>query len=197
MTQTNVLCPAGPRGKQNKSSLGGGLKSRTHTLGTHVLGFKETSCFDDPLCSLNIARLSDVQQSGPTCSYDPTRPGACHRGGGINSPLPVRGYEELVFPVVLVTVEHHRGALRSVTVLQGAQKGLESSKGAQECIQVLTKIPFADLLESKRLCRGLGKGWIHGQRFSKAKCQVLALGHSNPLQLQAGVEGLERTLGCW
>lgn len=78
-----------------------------------------------------------MHQSRPARGYDSTSPGARQRGGGIYTPLPVGCYKELVAPVLLVAVQHHRGTLGSVAVLQESQRALNSRRRAEEQIQAL------------------------------------------------------------
>lgn len=72
-----------------------------------LLRFDLAGCADDLLSGLNVSVLSHVHHRRPTGGDDSSRPGACNRGRGVDSPLPVWSYEILVVPVLFVTVEDH------------------------------------------------------------------------------------------
>lgn len=62
---------------------------------------------NDLLGGIYVAVLSHVHHGGPAGSDDSSRPGACHRGRGVDPPLPVRSYKVLVVSVLFITVEDH------------------------------------------------------------------------------------------
>lgn len=87
-----------------------------------LLCFDLACCADDLLGGINVSVLSHVHHRGPAGGDDSSRPGACNRGRGVDSPLPVWSYKVLVVPVLFITVEDHWGTLWCVPILESKEQ---------------------------------------------------------------------------
>lgn len=87
-----------------------------------VLCFDLACWADDLSGGINVSVLSHVHHRRPAGGDDSSRPGACNRGRGVDSPLPVWSYEKLVVPVLFIAVEDHWGTLWCVPILESKEE---------------------------------------------------------------------------
>lgn len=83
----------------------------------YLLRDNEPCSWNDPPCGIHITVFSFMHHSCPTSCNNAPRPGTRNSGRGIDSSLPVRSNKKLILPIFFFTVQYHRGALRSVSIL--------------------------------------------------------------------------------
>lgn len=76
-----------------------------HFVSAFLLGFDFACCADDLLGGINVSILSHVHHGRPAGGDDSSGPGACDRGRGVDSTLPVWSYKVLVVTVLFITIE--------------------------------------------------------------------------------------------
>lgn len=79
-------------------------------------------CADDLLGGVNVSILSHVHHGRPAGGDDSSGPGACDRGRGVDSTLPVWSYKVLVVTVLFITIEDDWGTFRCVPILERSDK---------------------------------------------------------------------------
>lgn len=89
-----------------------------HQVWCVLLCFDFACCANDLLGCIDVSTLSHVHHGGPAGGDDSSWPGACNRGGGVDSPLPVWSYKVLVVTVLFIAVEDHWGTFGGVTILE-------------------------------------------------------------------------------